>query len=50
MNPAQATRIEKEQHPERFCTRCLWRVKHVHGGPDTPCPRHPVAVKGEVKS
>ena len=40
MNPAANVRREKEQHPERFCPVCLWRVKHVRGGDDTPCPKH----------
>lgn len=33
---------EKREHPERFCSHpgCLWRVKHVRGGNDTPCPKH----------
>lgn len=41
MNPAQATRLEKEKHPERFCgnSRCLWRRKHLNGS-DSPCPKH----------
>ena len=39
-NPAASVRREKEQHPERFCPVCLWRVKHVRGGDDTPCPKH----------
>ena len=39
-NPAASVRREKEQHPERFCPVCLWRVKHT-GGPDTPCRKHP---------
>lgn len=49
MNPAQATRLEKEKHPERFCRKrgCLWRETHrgrsdagINESPDTPCPKH----------
>lgn len=43
MNPAQATRIEKEQHPERFCPKCLWRIQTSKG--PNPCRNHPVAEK-----
>lgn len=45
MHPAQACRIEKEKHPERFCLapRCLWRVKYPDG-PDRPCLKHPVVL------
>lgn len=44
MRIAAKVRLEKEQHPERFCRdpRCLWRVHHA-GRPDTPCPKHPGA-------
>lgn len=36
MNVAARTRIEKEIHPERFCSepRCLWALR------SGPCPRH----------
>lgn len=41
MHPAQATRLEKERWPHRFCSnpRCLWRVLHLNR-PDTPCLKH----------
>ena len=41
---AKTIRIERAAHPERFCTKCLWRIKH-RIGPDTPCPRHPQPEK-----
>lgn len=43
MNPAQATRIEKEKHPERFCPdkKCLWRIRRLCMTPlESPCPKH----------
>ncbi len=54
MRIAAKVRLEKEQHPERFCTdaRCLWRVQHP-GRPDTPCPKHPtkrVSPPSELES
>lgn len=48
---AGSVRAEKALHPERFCPRCLWRVKHI-AGPDTPCPRHapPPTTEAEAKA
>lgn len=42
MTTAAKVAIEKREHPERFCEApgCLWRVKHLRGGPDTPCKKH----------
>lgn len=42
MNVAQKIRIEKEKHPERFCSvkACLWRIL-TNKGPN-PCRNHPV--------
>ena len=39
---AYRARLEKEKHPEDYCAvrGCLWRVKHPHGRPDTPCRKH----------
>lgn len=42
MNPAQATRLEKEKHPERFCPKCLWRIVTTKG--PNPCRKHPNAA------
>jgi hypothetical protein len=41
MNPAAKVRIEKAEHPERFCSEknCLWRV--VTRGGVKPCRNHP---------
>lgn len=41
MNIAQKVRREREQHPERFCSRCLWRIVSRRTGESTPCPKHP---------
>lgn len=40
MNVAQQVRLEKEQHPERFCPvpGCLWRVMTRNGL--NPCQKH----------
>jgi hypothetical protein len=40
MNIAATVRKDREQHPERYCTQCLWRIQTR--GKSTPCPRHPV--------
>lgn len=43
MNPAAATRLEKEKHPERFCPSkgCLWRVvKNFPVRSIQDCPQH----------
>ena len=44
MNPAAKVRQERTLHPERFCTRCLWRIAKKSG--PSPCPRHPVRPLG----
>lgn len=37
---AKSVRLQKEQHPERYCTnpRCLWRTEKNNRF--DPCPRH----------
>lgn len=53
MNPAKASRIAKERHPERYCPapNCLWRVQHFNTVfpylDDTPCPKH---MKNQIAS
>lgn len=41
MRVAAQVRLDKEQHPERYCPdpKCLWRVWGPLR-PDTPCPKH----------
>lgn len=45
--PSSSTQVkvalDKSRHPENYCPvkGCLWRVRHLHGFPDTPCKRHP---------
>jgi hypothetical protein len=50
MHPAQACRIEKDAHPERFCPSCLWRVDTRKGwvacGKHGFAPQTPVFVRG----
>lgn len=41
---AAKVRKDREEHPERYCTQCLWRIQ---GPRATPCPRHPLAEKAE---
>jgi hypothetical protein len=40
MNAAQYARLNREAHPELYCTKCFWRVQSRKGY--TPCPKHPV--------
>ena len=35
VNPAAACRREKDAHPERYCTKCLWQTSR-----SGPCPKH----------
>lgn len=42
MNIAATVRRHREQHPEQYCTQCLWRIQTR--GKRTPCPRHPVTL------
>jgi hypothetical protein len=44
MNTAAKVRQERTLHPERFCTRCLWRIAKKSG--PSPCPRHPIRPMG----
>lgn len=48
MHIAAKVRLEKEQHPERFCrdASCLWRIAK-RAGPQ-PCPYHPAPVEQPV--
>lgn len=39
-NPYAAARREKEQHAERYCPKCLWKIV-TRTGPN-PCRNHPV--------
>lgn len=39
MNIAAKVAEERRAHPERFCTRCLWRTSKR--GVPSPCPKHP---------
>lgn len=41
-NVAQAVRLDKEAHPERYCPvrRCLWRVLGRDGEFLGPCGKH----------
>jgi len=38
---AKRVRLDKEAHPENYCTNanCLWRTKSHDGF--KPCPKHP---------
>lgn len=44
MNPAQHSRLEKEAHPELYCSvkACLWKIVKRDGTLD-PCRKHPKA-------
>ena len=46
-HPAESCRIEKANHPERFCAvrYCLWRVRHADGSWKSECKRHPRPVE-----
>lgn len=45
MRVAAKVRLEKEKHPERFCSNknCLWRTATPSG---TPCPKHSLRCEG----
>lgn len=47
MNIAAAVRKEREQFPERFCRKCLWREQTRHGY--KPCPCHSEAERKGVR-
>ncbi len=34
MHPAMAARLNKIDHPERYCPKCLWNLR------SGPCPKH----------
>jgi hypothetical protein len=44
VNPAQWSRLNKEQHPERWCSdsKCLWNVAR-----SGPCPKHGAKQQGK---
>jgi hypothetical protein len=44
MHPAQSARLEREKHPDRYCTKCLWNVRR-----SGPCPRHMDAPRSPVE-
>lgn len=52
MSTASRVAREKREHPDRFCSHpgCLWRVKHLRGGDDTPCPKHMRQADGKFAS
>jgi hypothetical protein len=37
---ADAIRRERAAFPERFCTKCLFRIRPAANGDPIPCPRH----------